>query len=125
MTNQTYREQVKQALSDNVAEIKDYLLEQEVDLTDIYDIEEVLSEYLLSEDTITGNASGSYTFNTDEAKDMVVSNLEYVLDTLSEQPECSYLLIEQQWEDLDVFIRTETANNLAYLFIKDNLLEEN
>ena len=51
-------------------DIKNYLLDNisEYDTSDLDDFKETLYEYLWDEDSVTGNASGSYTFNREEAK---------------------------------------------------------
>lgn len=68
------------------SDVKDYI-NYEVDMSDYSDREE-LSEYLndtlFVNDSVTGNASGSYTFNTWKAEEYLCHNLELLGDALSE-----------------------------------------
>ena len=58
------------------------------DLTDIeynrHEVEEDLNDVLWTNDSVTGNASGSYTFNRYEARENVFADIDTVQEALSE-----------------------------------------
>ena len=66
-------------------------------------------------DSVTGNASGSYTFNRQKAKENVVDNM----DLLAEMADCFGLdtkeigkkFLEENWEYFDVSIRCYLLSN--------------
>ena len=66
-------------------------------------------------DSVTGNASGSYTFNRQKAKENVVGNM----DLLAEMADCFGLdtkeigkkFLEENWEYFDVSIRCYLLSN--------------
>ena len=70
------------------------------------DIEEYLNDTLWTEDSVTGNASGSYTFNTYEAKENVLADIEAVVEACREYGVDGMGKIEdEEWEYLDVTAR--------------------
>lgn len=74
-----------------------------------------LYEEFINDDSITGNLSGSYTFNTEEAKNIVLSNIDEVVDAYKkfyDEPdkELGNVLINNDWEKADVIARC------AYLY---------
>lgn len=79
MEKYNYREQVK-------SDILDYIAENEIKVTasNREEVAEQLNEELWANDSVTGNASGSYTFNTWEAEENICHNL----DLLKEAYEC-------------------------------------
>lgn len=67
-----------------------------------------LTDRLWSEDSVTGNGSGSYTFNRYVAKQYVQSNLELCVEALSGFSELEKLgdkIANEEYEYLDVTIR--------------------
>lgn len=70
---------------------------------------EKLEDDLYCEDSITGNASGSYTFNRNTAKEYVTENLDllhaafFEFDT--EKDQIAQLFLDEEWETMDVYIR--------------------
>lgn len=48
------------------------------------DFEEQLNDELWNDDSVTGNASGSYTFNTYEAEEIIAHNWDLLQDALNE-----------------------------------------
>ena len=59
----------------------------EVNLSDyetIEELEEKLNEELWIDDSVTGNASGSYTFNTYEAEEYLMHNLDLLAEAIEE-----------------------------------------
>lgn len=91
-------------------DIKNYLLDNisEYDTSDLDDFKETLYEYLWDEDSVTGNTSGSYTFNMEEAKGYVGDNLDLMVEAFKEFGDTSRLLdcLENfDFETIDVTIR--------------------
>ncbi len=74
-----YREAVK----DNVLEYINNEINFE-DFDTLEDLEEHLNDVLFNEDSVTGNASGSYTFNTYEAEENICHNFDLLADALDE-----------------------------------------
>ncbi len=72
-------------------------------------LEEKLNDELWVEDSVTGNASGSYTFNTWKAKEYVMDNMDLLKEALSEfgvEPSVvGEKLLDEEWEYFDVTIR--------------------
>lgn len=68
-------------------DIKDYI-ENEIEISEWVDnrdgLEEHLNDVLWCEDSVTGNASGSYTFNTYRAEEYICHNLDILADALDE-----------------------------------------
>ena len=70
------------------------------------EIEEYLNDTLWTEDSVTGNASGSYTFNTYEARENVLADIEAVVEACREYGVDGMGKIEdEEWEYLDVTAR--------------------
>lgn len=92
-----------EAVKDDVREY----IEDEIDFTDygtIEDLEQFLNDELFINDSVTDNASGSYTFNTWEAEENLCHNMELLADALQEfGNDLSYL--EKGAEACDVTIR--------------------
>lgn len=104
MTNYNYLE----AITDDVMEF----IKNEVNLQD-YDNEDDFIEYLndtlWTDDSVTGNGSGSYTFNCYKAKEYVIDNMELVAEMADEFGVDNKTLGEkfrdEDWEYFDVSIR--------------------
>lgn len=68
-----------------------------------------LHDSLWVEDSVTGNASGSYTFNRHLAKKYVIDNIEILADALhefcTESKEIGERFLNEDWEYFDVTIR--------------------
>lgn len=78
-----------------------------IDLTEFetrHDLYEYLYDVLFVEDSVTGNASGSYTMNNRRAWEYVGDNLDLLGDALDEFGEARYTLL-QGAEACDVTIR--------------------
>ena len=77
---------------------------------DLYDLKEELNDKLFVDDGVTGNASGSYTFNSYEAKEYVLSGGSQILkDAVDEgyltAENFANYFSEEDWESLDVICR--------------------
>lgn len=94
-----YKEEVK---NDVLQYIRD-----EVDLSafdDMEELEEYLNKALWIEDSVTGNASGSYTFSTWEAEENICHNLDLLAEALEEFGQ-SLDILKDGAEAADVAIR--------------------
>lgn len=94
-----YREAVK----DDVLEYINNEINFE-DFDTLEELEEHLNEVLFTEDSVTGNASGSYTFNTYEAEENICHNLDLLGEALEEFGGCCDILKDGA-ESADVTIR--------------------
>ena len=87
-------------------DIKEYI-NNEVNLKDFTDrdeLEEKLNEYLWVEDSVTGNASGSYYCNSWKAEEAICHNLDLLGEAMKEFG-CEVDLLEKGAEWADVTIR--------------------
>lgn len=79
------------------------------DELDADDLKELLDEELWTEDSITGNGSGSYTFNRYTAKEYVMDNEEVLGEMICDfgitTEDVGYHFINNDWEWFDVSIR--------------------
>ena len=102
MANYSYLESMK-------SDIKDYITEnyEKEDYENIS--EEELNDDLWTEDSVTGNASGSYTFCRETAKGYVLDNLDLVQEMASEfgidNATIGEKFLEEDFEWFDVSIR--------------------
>lgn len=123
-TEKNYLDQVKEDIR-NYLEY-DYDIKAEIQAGEFADAEE-LREYLYDtmwiEDAITGNASGSYTFNRAEAREYVLADMGTVGEALREfgttAEEIGERFLAEDWEYLDV-----TARCYVLGWALDEVLEE-
>ena len=93
------------------SDVKNYINEVASDYMDCEDIDELrenLYDNLWDEDSVTGNGSGSYTFNREEAKKYVADNLDLMVDAYKEFDSIEKLvnnLEDSDFETIDVTIR--------------------
>lgn len=69
---------------------------------------EHLYDTLWTEDSVTGNASGSYTFNRAKAREYVLSDPDTVkeaFDVFEEESRFTDLFFSDEWETMDVIAR--------------------
>lgn len=94
------KEDVKQAIEENI-NLDDYRGDRD-------SLEEKLNDDLWVDDSVTGNASGSYTFNSYTAKNYVQDNLDLLKEAAEEfccTDRAEKWLFDEAWEDADVTIR--------------------
>lgn len=96
-----YLEEVKDSVVDYLVENGDYMLEQGIDIFN----PNVLYEELRDEDSVTGNASGSYTMNRETAKGYILDG-----DNLQLAAE-AYIGLES----VEQFAKDVSDNNYEYL----------
>ena len=101
MANYDYREAVKN-------DVKEYINE-EINFNDWKGnrdgLEEHLNDTLFTCDSVTGNASGSYTFNSYKAEENICHNLDLLGEALQEFGCTPGYLIDKGAEAADVTIR--------------------
>lgn len=101
MTNYNYLEAV-------ISDVLDYIKE-EINLDEWKGnregLEEKLNDELWTVDSVTGNASGSYTFNTWEAEENLAHNWDLLAEALDEFGQDGTDVLRQGAEAMDVTIR--------------------
>lgn len=92
-------------------DIRDYI-EDNVEIgedTDKNELESTLYDDLFIEDSVTGNASGSYTFNRNTARDYVTDNIDLLEEACGEletdDATIGRWFLNQDFESMDVTIR--------------------
>ena len=99
MTNYNYLENIK-------ADVKEYI-DNEINLkyfSDREELEEKLNDTLWTEDSVTGNASGSYYCNSWKAEESLAHNWDLLAEAMKEFG-CEVDLLEKGAEWADVTIR--------------------
>lgn len=88
------------------SDVLDYIEENDIKVTSSNrdDIEQELNDTLFCNDSVTGNASGSYTFSTWEAEENLCHNLDLLSEALNEFG-CDANYLEKGAEACDVTIR--------------------
>lgn len=102
-----YYEAVK---SDVLDAIRDYDF---LDFDTLEEFEETLNDDLWNSDSVTGNASGSYTFNRWQAEQNVLDNLDLIRKSYEEfcnEKQMLKWLWDEEWEPIDVTIRCYLLN---------------
>lgn len=103
----TYFEQVK-------ADVEQYMEDNEyyfnmADYRDADDFQDSIYDAMWTADSVTGNGSGSYTFNSEEAKENVLADTDTVREALIEFCETAESVasafLDGKWEFLDVTAR--------------------
>ena len=93
------------------SDVKNYINEVASDYMDCEDMDELrdsLYDNLWDEDSVTGNGSGSYTFNREEAKKYVSDNLDLMVEAYKDLDSIESLVDDLEaldFETIDVTIR--------------------
>lgn len=126
-----YYEEVKEDLRSALADDADYI---DINtLTDRDELEEYCNENYWADDRVTGNASGSYTFNRTTAKEYVLDNIDLYNEALAELSGDPYrdagkALIDGEWEAADVTIRcyvlSWAVSDLMEEYEENNVFED-
>lgn len=85
-------------------DIREWAKDNEFDYADQWK----LGDALWTEDSITGNGSGSYTMNRSEAREIVLAHLDEVLavyEDFGRLDELGKMMSDGEWEKIDVFAR--------------------
>lgn len=99
----------RKAMQDDIREY----INNEIDITEYMgnrdELEEKLNDELWTNDSVTGNGSGSYTFNSYTAGEYVKDNIDLVKDMASEfgidAETIGEKFLNEEWEYFDVSIR--------------------
>jgi len=91
-------------------DIRQYMEDNEsyLNYTDKEDLAEQLNDDCWTADSVTGNASGSYTFNRAEAKEYVMDNMPLAVDAFREFDQIDRFadcIANEDYETIDVTIR--------------------
>ena len=112
-TNYDYREAM-------YTDINEYITEN-IDLSEYADREELeqeLNEILWCEDSVTGNGSGSYFFNTYKAEEAICHNLDILAEAMEEF--CSDMdVLKNGAEACDVTIRCYLLAEIIHTVLDD------
>jgi hypothetical protein len=106
-----------------IADVKTYIEEHDITVTEDNkdELRESLYDDLFISDSVTGNASGSYTFNTWQAEENLCHNLDLLKEALEEfGDDCNIL---DSAESCDVTIRCYLLGQ-AISSVLDELAEE-
>lgn len=118
----TYLEQVK-------ADVAQYMEDNEYyynmsDYRDADDFQDKIYDEMWTADSVTGNGSGSYTFNREEAKGNVLSDMETVREALNEfcvdAQTIGEKFLDEDWEYLDVTARCYILGIAVGEWIEEN-----
>lgn len=92
-------------------DIKEYI-NNEINLADFAnrdELESSLNDDLFTEDSVTGNASGSYTFSRAQAQKYVTDNIDLLKDACenfgTDAASVGEWFLSDDWEKMDVAIR--------------------
>ena len=115
-----YYKEVKDAVED--AATKEYTLEM-LEPMDLDEYKEKLEDALWSDDSVTGNASGSYFFNRCEAEEALAHNWELAKEALQEFGCNNINILDKGAEWLDVIIRCYILSSCIAIYIDENRQE--
>jgi hypothetical protein len=109
-------------------DIRQYMEDNEsyLNYTDREDLEEQLNDLLWTADSVTGNASGSYTFNRAEAKEYVMDNMPLAVDAFREFDQIDKFadyIQEENYEAIDVIIRCFLLGQVLYEVLEEDYKE--
>jgi hypothetical protein len=104
----TYLEQIKEDIRNHIEE--NYTNEEISEKMENRDeFEEMLNDELWTDDNVTGNGSGSYTFDRSKAQEFVLADIETVQEALREfcveADTIAEKFLESDWEYFDVTAR--------------------
>lgn len=109
------KEDIKTWMQDN-----DWKIDTEADIDEIA---EELNDTLWIDDAVTGNGSGSYTFDREEAKENVLNDMETVAEALKEfcvpAEEIGERFLAEDWEYLDVTARCYVLNQAIWEVLEE------
>lgn len=115
-----YYKEVKDAVKE--AAINKYIIEM-LDPVDLDEYEEKLNDSLWIEDSVTGNASGSYFFNRYKAEEALIGNLELARESLQEFGYNNIDILDKGPEWVDVTIRCYILSSCISEYIGENRQE--
>jgi len=71
-------EDVKRYINNHIEDVRKYIKENKI--TDIHEVYEFFYDDMFVSDSVTGNASGSYTFNAYRAEENICHNLDLLAE---------------------------------------------
>lgn len=115
-----YVEKVRQDIENNQDDYN-YIFEESENMDDL---RESLYDSMWTDDNITGNGSGSYTFNRTEAREHVLEDMDTVLEAINEfcvsAETIGKKFMQEDWEWIDVTARCFVLGQALDEFIEDN-----
>ena len=115
-----YLEMVKNDLKTWIEDNNDYLID--IDSENLFD--EIYDSAFI-DDSVTGNASGSYTFNSYEAMEIVKENLPDVMTALNafcyDANAIGKMFFNEEWETLDVIARCYFLSDALYEILESEV----
>ena len=116
-----YLEAVKNDVRTAIEEGRVYIdYDNEID-----DIIVSIEDILWANETVTGNESGSYTFDKEKAKGYVSENMDLLADAIDVfdcREEAGKNLADKNWEYFDVIIRLYVLNQAVEEVVKEMLV---
>lgn len=107
MMNYNYLESMKEDIKEYIKNDSDFTIDELINNRS--ELEQKLNEDLWITDSVTGNASGSYTFNRCKAKECVESNMDLLQEMCNEfcvdSKTIGEKFLQGEWEWMDVSIR--------------------
>lgn len=100
--NESVKNDVREWIANNWEDIKEKFQNDEI--TNCDELYEYLNDTLFYEDSVTGNASGSYTFSTWQAEENLCHNMDLLGEALEEFG-CDASYLEKGAEACDVTMR--------------------
>lgn len=97
-------------------------IKEEINLNEFETIEELenyLNDVLWTDDSVTGNGSGSYTFSTYQAEEYICHNLELLDEALTEFSCDKGYLLERGAEAADVTIRCYLLGSVIHEVVEE------
>lgn len=107
-------------------DVKEYI-ENEIDFSDfdsVEELEEKLHDDLFVDDSVTGNASGSYYCNSWKAEEALSHNWNLLAEALREFGEDGTNILEEGAEAMDVTIRCYLLSQAISEVIEEEDIEE-
>lgn len=122
MKNYDYRKQIRQDVKEYLEENLDYIKAK----AEGSNISDVLYDELWVEDSVTGNASGSYTFNAKEAKEYVEENYDLAIQAYKDFGCLETLATDieaENFERIDVTIRCHLLGEAISYVLEEEEVE--
>ena len=109
-------------------DIRQYMEDNEsyLNYTDKEDLEQQLNDDCWTADSVTGNGSGSYTFNSAEAKEYVMDNMPLAVDAFREFCQIDRFadcIANEDYETIDVTIRCFLLGQVLYEVLEEDYKE--
>lgn len=111
------------------SDIRQLIESEDIDLSCYESMDEALQELedeLFNDDSVTGNLSGSYNFNSTWAKGFVLANVEEVICAYSDfgygDEDLGKDFSQHNWEKMDVLARCWALNQALYRVL-DEIVE--